>query len=182
MITTHRLPPKATTTTHASTVGAEPGLPDPYPAIVPVTIQVERNLRQRPELVFDAYADVDQRVRWRASSDEPVVFQSHDFRVGGTDHFVRGLPGSPSCAGTTCYEHIATNERIVFTERFVDSGDQLLAISVVTWTIAPSGTGALLIITDQTTSVVGSGPIEGSRYAYQVMLDRLARHLADRVG
>lgn len=152
---------------------------DPLPTVVPVTIRVDRQLDHVPEVVFDAYADIDQRAQWNARVDEVVVFESHDFQVGGTDHFARSPLNGQSLSGITRYEHIVQNECLVFTERLVNSNDQLLAISLITWLIAPSETGARIDITDQTTSVVGSRPIEGTRYRYEVMLDRLTRHLAD---
>jgi uncharacterized protein YndB with AHSA1/START domain len=146
-------------------------------AIVPVSTRVERHLDPPPEEVFGSYADIDQRVRWAAPADETIVYGSDDFRVGGIDHFVRGPRGNPQLAGTTHYEHIVVDRRIAFVERLMDSADRLLSISVVTWDIRPAGTGTLLTITDQTTSVAGSGPIEGARYGYECLLDRLHRHL-----
>lgn len=152
------------------------------PATVPVTIRLEQQLDHEPALVFDAYADVDQRAQWGPPPGEIVVFRSHDFRIGGTDHFVRGARPSPRISGTTHYEQIVDNERVAFVERLVDSDDQLLTMSLVTWTIAPSETGTLLAVTDQTTSVFGSRPIEGWKYRYTVMLDRLTQHLANTAG
>lgn len=168
MITTHRLPSKN-------------GPSDPFPAVVPVAIRLERNLDHRPGLVFDAYADVDQRVRWSSPPDEVVEYTSDEFRVGGTDQYLRNRRDHPSVAGTTCYEQIVDERRIVFTERLLSADGLLLALSLVTWTLAPAGSGALLVITDQTTSVVGSGPIEGCRHCYDETLDRLTRHLAGSI-
>jgi uncharacterized protein YndB with AHSA1/START domain len=162
-------------------VGREVLMLQRLPAVVPVMREFERKLKQSPEIVFDAYADVDHRAQWCCHSDEVVVFDSHDFQVGGTDHFVRRSPDHPKVAGTIRYEHIEDNERIVFTERVVDSHGRLHTISVVTWTFVPSGTGTLLAITDQTTSIVGSRPIEGRSYEYEIMLDRLTRYLSDTV-
>ncbi|MGB5759862.1 MAG: SRPBCC domain-containing protein [Acidimicrobiales bacterium] len=150
--------------------------------VVPVTIRVERSLDHRPRMVFDAYADIDQRTQWMAPPDDLISFESHDFRAGASDHFVRPSQGKRSFSGTTRYEHIVDDEHIVFTERLTAANDQLLAISLVSWFLVPSGPGTLLTITDHTASVVGSRPIEGARYRYEVMVDRLARHLAGRVG
>ena len=161
-------------------VGREVLMLQRLPAIVPVMREFERKLDQSPEVVFDAYADVDQRAQWCCRSDEVVVFDSNDFQVGGTDHFVRRSADQPKVAGTIRYEHIEDNERIVFTERVVDSHGRLRTISVVTWTFLPSGTGTLLAITDQTTSIVGSRPIEGRPYEYERMLDRLTEFLSEQ--
>ncbi|HMR76786.1 MAG TPA: SRPBCC domain-containing protein [Polyangiaceae bacterium] len=145
------------------------------------TIRLERQLAHPPSAVFAAYADVDQRVAWTApSDDEIVVFEADDFRVGGLDQFRCGPRRAPDFVGTTRYDHIIDNELIVFTERLVH-GDQLLAMSLITWALTPTATGTTLVITDQVTSLAGQGPIDGSRDGYAAILDRLATHLQEAV-
>jgi uncharacterized protein YndB with AHSA1/START domain len=142
------------------------------------TICLERRLPHPPAAVFAAYASVEQRLAWSApSDDEIVVFEADDFRVGGIDQFLCGPRSAPNFVGTTRYEDIVDNERIVFTERLVH-GDQLLAMSLVTWVLTADGTGTILVVTDQVTSLAGQGPIDGSREGYSAILDRLADHLA----
>ncbi len=149
-------------------------------AIVHDTLRFERTLAQPPHVVFAAYADIDQRVIWSAPSfDEIVVFESHDFTVGGVDHFICGLKDSPGFAGTTRYEHIVDGELIVFTERLVTTDGELLAMSLVTWSVTlDDKSGTVLTITDQVTSAAGDGPIDGSRHGYAAMLDQLDGHLS----
>lgn len=148
--------------------------------VVHDTLRFERVLAHPPDVVFAAYADVDQRVLWSApSDDEIVIFESHDFAVGGVDHFICGLKESPSFAGTTRYELIVDDEVIVFSERLVATNGDLLAMSLVTWAVTPDGKGAtVLTITDQVTSAAGDGPIHGSRDGYNAMLDQLDAHLS----
>ena len=142
------------------------------------TLRFERHFDHSPRVVFDAYADIDQRAVWSApSDDEVVIFESHDFCVGGVDRFICGAKESPSFAGVTRYEAIVDGETIVFTERLTDLDDRLAAVSLVTWTVAPAGDGSVLTIIDQVTSIVGDGPIHGSRHGYTAMLDQLAMHL-----
>lgn len=145
------------------------------------TLTFERRFDHPPKVVFDAYADIDQRALWSApSDDEVVIFESHDFSVGGVDRFLCGLKDSPSFAGTTRYEAIVDGEAIVFTERLTNLEDDLSAVSLVTWSVTPDGEGSLLTIVDQVTSIVGDGPISGSRQGYTAMLDQLERYLASR--
>ncbi len=152
-------------------------------AIVHDTIRFERTLAQPPHVVFAAYADIEQRVIWSApSDDEIVIFESHDFAVGGVDHFICGLRESPSFAGTTRYEHIVDGEVIVFSERLITTAGDLLAMSMVTWAVKPDVEGGtVLTITDQVTSTTGDGPIDGSRHGYTAMLDQLDAHLSKLV-
>ena len=149
-------------------------------ATVHDTLRFERTLAQPPHVVFAAYADIDQRVIWSAPSfDEIVVFESHDFVVGGVDHFICGLKDSPGFAGTTRYEHIVDGEVIVFTERLVTTAGDLVAMSLVTWSVTLDDDGrTVLTIIDQVTSAAGDGPIDGSRHGYAAMLDQLAAHLS----
>ncbi|WP_420452362.1 SRPBCC domain-containing protein [Ilumatobacter sp.] len=144
------------------------------------TLRFERDLAAPADVVFAAYADVDQRVVWSApSDDEIVIFESHDFTVGGVDRFICGMKDDPSFAGTTRYELIVPDEVIVFSERLVTTDGQLLAMSLVTWAVEDTGSGGtLLTITDQVTSAAGDGPIDGSRHGYTAMLDQLDAFLA----
>lgn len=148
--------------------------------IVPVTIRVERHLQHRPEEVFDAYADIEQRTKWLTGPEDTISYESHDFRTGGSDYFVQQRHGGRSVSGTNRYEHIVVSECIVIAERRLTTDGRLLTLSLTSWSVAPEGPGSALAITYQTTSVVGSQPIEGARYRYEMMVDRLTRHLSDR--
>ncbi len=142
------------------------------------TLTFERHFPHPPAAVFEAYADIDQRVAWSApSEDEVVIFESADFTVGGTDRFLCGLKDAPSFAGTTSYHAIIDGETIVFTEHLTNLDDDLMAVSLVTWSVTSDGDGSKLIIVDQVTSVAGRGPIDGSRQGYAAILDQLDRHL-----
>ncbi|MEL6893465.1 MAG: SRPBCC domain-containing protein [Actinomycetota bacterium] len=145
------------------------------------TLRFERHFDHPPRVVFDAYADIEQRTIWSApSDDEVVIFETHDFSVGGVDRFICGLRESPSFAGTTRYHAIVDGETIVFTERLTNLDDDLSAVSLVTWHVTADGDGSLLTIIDQVTSIVGDGPIHGSRHGYTAMLDQLTEHLTTR--
>ncbi len=145
------------------------------------TLRFERRFDHPPRVVFDAYADVDQRTVWSApSDDEIVIFEDHDFSVGGVDRFICGPKASPSFAGVTTYHAIVDGETIVFTERLTNLDDDLSAVSLVTWAVTADGDGSLLTIIDQITSIVGDGPIHGSRHGYNAMLDQLTKHLDTR--
>ena len=143
------------------------------------TLRFERYFAHPPGVVFNAYADMDQRTVWSApSEDEVLIFETHDFTVGGVDRYICGPKDAPNFAGTTRYEAIVDGQAIVWTERRTNLEDDLSAVSVVTWTVSPDGEGSKLTIVDQITSVVGAGPIEGSRHGYGAMLDDLAAFLA----
>lgn len=142
------------------------------------TVVVDRHYPHPPAAVFAAYADIDQRSAWSAPSDaEELVFDSHDFRVGGHDGFRCGLKGNLVFSGTTRYEYIVDGSLIVFTESVTMNGDPR-AVSLVAWHVTADGDGSRLTITDQVTSFVGPDEIEGQRAGYTGILDQLARFLA----
>lgn len=145
------------------------------------TIRLDRTYPYPPARVFEAYADIDQRARWSApSDDEFVTFSAHDFRVGGLDEFTCGPVEAPETAhftGVTRYESIVEPAHLVFTERLATASGELLAMSLVTWAVEAAAGGSTLTITDQVTSFAGDGPIEGSRHGYRAMLDQLDRFL-----
>ena len=148
--------------------------------VVHDTIVLERHLAHPPEVVLEAYADLDQRVAWSVpSDDEVIIYESADFTVGGTDRFLCGPREQPNFAGTTEYHHI-DGSSFVFTERLVDDSKALLAVSLVTWQINATPTGCTLVVTDQVTSTAGQGPIDGSRDGYGAVLDNLVRMLDAR--
>ncbi len=148
------------------------------------TIRLDRIYPHPPDRVFRAYAEVEERRRWSApSDDEYVTFQRHDFRVGGVDEFTCGRRedaerGDGAFHGVTRYESIVVDQHIVFTERLTDAGGGLLAMSLVTFQVDAHDDGCRLTIIDQVTSFAGAGPIEGSRHGYGAMLDQLERFLA----
>ena len=142
------------------------------------TIRLERCYPHLPSKVFAAYADIDRRALWSAPSpQEDVIFDTHNFRVGGIDEFRCGLKGQLQFAGVTRYEQIVPDELIIYTERLVATDGALQAVSLVTWSITSEPGGSRLMIIDQVASVTGDGIITGSRDGYAAMLDQLADHL-----
>ena len=143
------------------------------------TIRLERTFDHPVGRVFRAYADVEERTRWSApSEDEFVSFQTDDFRVGGIDQFTCGQrEGGATFAGTTRYESVAADQHIVFTERLTGADDALLAMSLVTWRFDGDDERCRLTIIDKVTSFAVDGPITGSRQGYKAMLDQLHRQL-----
>ena len=149
----------------------------PTATIVPVTAQLRRFIDRAPSEVFAAYRDIDRRVRWQPDPEEIIVLESHDFQVGGVDRFLYRSRHYPSLAGMVRYERIIDDECMVYTRRLSDTGDRTLAVSVVSWSLRPKGSGTEITLAEQTTSLDGSAPIEGSKYRLATMLDRLAAHL-----
>jgi uncharacterized protein YndB with AHSA1/START domain len=147
------------------------------------TIRLERVYPHPPSALFRAYADIERRIAWSApSADEEVVFDAHDFQVGGIDRFRCGRKGQLDFSGTTRYEQIVADELIVYTERLSGADGALEAVSLVTWQIEAVDGGTRLTLVDQVTSVAGDGPIEGSRHGHTAVLGQLGSFLDGSLG
>lgn len=150
----------------------------PAITIVPVTVRASRALAHRPDEILAAYGDIRRRVRWQADPEEILVLEAHDFRIGGTDHFVYRSRHYPGLLGTVRYERIE-DEVLVYTRTLADEDGRTVAISVVSWALQPCAAGTEVTIAEHTTSLDGSAPIEGSEYRLQTLLDRLSIELAN---
>lgn len=151
---------------------------NPAATIVPVTVRARRSLAHRPSEILAAYGDIRRRVRWQADPEEIFVLESHDFRVGGVDHFVYRSRHYPSLNGTVRYERIE-DDGLVYTRSLADEDGRTMAISVVSWSLQPCPAGTEVTIAEHTTSLDGSPPIEGSEYRLKTLLDRLSFHLSN---
>jgi uncharacterized protein YndB with AHSA1/START domain len=142
------------------------------------TLTFERELPAPPEVVFNAYADVDARARWSAPSDSVVVvYTLHDLRIGGLDRYRCGEARDPRFEGMVQYVDLVVGSRIVYTEVIARAGKPL-SVSLVTWELAPTTTGTRLVVTVQLTSLVGEGMVTGTKVGMAAALDRLGAAVA----
>ncbi|MEO0498905.1 MAG: SRPBCC domain-containing protein, partial [Pseudomonadota bacterium] len=79
--------------------------------------------------------------------------------------------------------HLVTPDRqITFTEELWD-GEQILTVALITFDLKPIGEGeTALTLTDQVTSFVGAGPVDGHREGYSQALTNLQQHLTSPKG
>ena len=147
------------------------------PAVQHATLRFERHIADAPKVVFAAYSDVQQRVRWGVPSDAAVlIYDAAEFRHGGTDRFRCGPKNDPSINGTTHYLSIAAEQHIVSSET-LDRNGQQLAAALTTVEFRPKATGTELVVTVQIASFIGEGMIEGYEQGHRASLDSLARFL-----
>lgn len=145
------------------------------------TLTFERHVPAPVAAVFAAYADAEARAAWGAPSDTAVIlYDAADFRVGGVDRFRCGPRTDPKIHGTTWYNDIVVDRRIVSTERIEMDGAPL-AVSLSTAAFAPAGEGATrLTVVVQLVSFVGEDMIRGHETGNNGSLDSLVRHFAAR--
>jgi uncharacterized protein YndB with AHSA1/START domain len=155
--------------------------PPPAASVAHETLVFERRARASPEAVFAAYVDVGVRARWSAPSPTAaVVYSAADFRVDGVDSFRCGSADDLRFAGVVRYLDIIDGQRIVYSEVITSSGTRL-SVSLVTWEFCPEGSGTRLVVTDQVTSFVGQGMIDGSRSGMSGAIDNLVAFVDEEI-
>jgi uncharacterized protein YndB with AHSA1/START domain len=142
------------------------------------TFVLERTYDASPARVFAAFADPEVKARWFAGS--PADWESTqyelDFRVGGQERAVGGLPGGLISTFEARYQDIVPDERIVMTyDMHLD--DKRISVSLTTLEFKPEGEGTRLTLTEQGAFLDGfDDPAERERGTRE-LLDSLDREI-----
>jgi uncharacterized protein YndB with AHSA1/START domain len=151
-------------------------------ATVHATITFERIVPATADRVFAAYADVDDRKKWGAPSDNTaLIYDQADFREGGEDVFRCGSKSNPNIQGTTRYLDVAVNRRIVSSETICLDGRRLCA-SLTTLELDPDGDHTKLKSTIQLVSFVGQDMVRGYENGTNASLDNLVNFFSNQKG
>jgi len=140
------------------------------------TIKLEHSYAAPLERVFSEFADPVARARWSAPSNDALIYDEADFRVGGKDVFRCGPKGNPKFRGETRYLHVVPNARVVSSET-VDMDGQRLAVALTTLDFEPTDDGTNLTATLQIVSFAGPDMIHGYESGNKSALNNLAQHL-----
>ena len=140
------------------------------------TIKLEHWYSAPPERVFSEFADPVSRARWSAPSNDELIYDEADFRVGGKDAFRCGPKGDLRFFGETHYLHIVPNERVVSSET-VDVDSQRLAVALTTFDFEPRDGGTNLTVTVQVVSFGGPDMIHGYESGNKSALKNLSQYL-----
>ncbi|WP_255316418.1 SRPBCC domain-containing protein [Nesterenkonia sp. Act20] len=131
--------------------------------------------------VWEAFAEPRQRAIWGPPSGEVQIFDQAQFRVGGRDLYRCGSPDALDYRGVVDYIHIVEHRLILHTD-VVYGGDQLLSAALLTIEFADSDSGTQIAITDQLTSFVGEGMVEGHQKGQTIALNQLAAYVEHAPG
>jgi len=141
------------------------------------TITLQHSYSAPPERVFAEFADPVARARWSAPSNDVLIYDEADFRIGGKDVFRCGPKGDPKFGGETRYLDIVPNERVVSSET-VDVSGERLAVALTTLDFEPTEDGTNLTITIQVVSFVGPDMIHSYESGNKSALKNLSQHLS----
>ena len=142
------------------------------------TIKLEHWYSASPERVFAEYADPVARARWSAPSNDLLIYDETDFRIGGRDVFRCGPKESPKYYGETRYLHIVPNTRVISSET-IDVDGSRLAIALTTLDFDSKGDGTNLTVTVQVVSLAGPDVIHGYESGNKSALKNLSRYLGE---
>jgi uncharacterized protein YndB with AHSA1/START domain len=146
---------------------------------VHATLFFERMVPATCGRVFTAYADVEERQKWGAPSDNTALIYDHaDFREDGGDAFRCGSKANPNIHGATRYLDIVVNRRIVSTETISVDGRRLCA-SLQTLELYPDGDCTKLKSTIQLVSFVGQDMVKGHENGTNASLDNLVNFFSN---
>ncbi len=149
---------------------------------VHATLFFERMVPATCSQVFTAYADVEERQKWGAPSDNTaLIYDRADFREGGEDAFRCGSKGNPNIHGATRYLDIVANRRIVSIETITVDGRRLCA-SLQTVELDPDGNRTKLKSTIQLVSFVGQDMVKGHESGTNASLDNLVNFFLNHNG
>ena len=142
------------------------------------TITLQHSYSAPPEGVFSEFADPVARARWSPPSNDELIYDETDFRIGGKDLFRCGPKGDPKFRGETRYLDIVPNGRVVSSET-LDVDGQRLAFALTTLDFESIEGGTNLTITVQMVSFVGPAMIHGYESGNKSALKNLSLHLSN---
>jgi uncharacterized protein YndB with AHSA1/START domain len=143
------------------------------------TITLERSYPAPLERVFSEFANPVERARWSAPSEDVLIYDEADFRIGGKDVFRCGPKSNPKFIGETVYLLIVPNARVVSSET-LDMGGQRIAVSLTTVDFEQIDGATKLTLTVQMISFVGPGMIHGYESGNKSALENLSQYLAKK--
>ena len=148
------------------------------------TVTLEKSLPASPEDVFRAYTDPKAREAWSAPDDTTEIrILESNVRTGGSERGICGTRGEElNWRMDVAYHLVEEGKLITFTEELWDA-ENMLTIALITFDLNQASDGTTILhLTDQVTSFVGKGGVQGHRDGYTKALDNLASMLTEKVA
>lgn len=173
---------------NASTTQQTSARTAPMPAGNEREIVITRVIDAPRELVFQAWTEPAQLMRWWAPQGCTTPVCKVDLRPGGAFHYCMRLPEGRDIWGLGVYREVVAPERISYTDSFADAQGNPVAPAhygmsashpaetLVTVTLAEQNGKTLLTLRHTMAAIVEER--DATRQGWNEMLDRLADHLA----
>ena len=146
------------------------------------TFSIEKRYAAKPARVFAPFASNDQKRRWFVEGEGwTVKSYEADFRPGGRERSRFSFKGGPEMGNDAIYHEIVENRRMVFSYS-MDMEGTVFSASLVTITIEPAGSGALLTYTEQGTHLDGFDNAAGREEGCRELFEKLGEFLDGRLA
>ena len=145
------------------------------PSVVRKTVVIERTYKASPARVFAAWESVEARLRWsKPYPNTGLVYDAHDFRVGGKDIVRCGPADDMRFQAEVHYLDIVPGKRLIFSERINEAGKPM-ATALLTVEFFANGKDTHQVVTMQIAALDASDMIEGYKEGWEPTLDNLAK-------
>lgn len=153
-------------------------------SIVHDTVVVERVYPVQRAMVFEAWADVEQRRRWHFPGEgEWVVLEmSQDFRVGGQERMRFGPKASPNLMSDGLFLDIVDNVRIVSAGTMHRDSERISVTLCSVELVDESPSSTRVRLTDQSAYFNADEKPDDRRSGWGQIFERLDAHLVQRGG
>ncbi len=141
------------------------------------TFHFTRSMPLPADRMWHLMTDTTMREAWGAPGDHVLETITADMRVGGVERHRCGPADNPEFEVETRWLHLDAHATAVFTEQ-IEAGGMTLGASLVTYRIAPAGTGSTVTATVAVSSFVGPEMIAEFKAGWEGGLVNLVK-LAD---
>lgn len=147
--------------------------------ITPDTIKSERFLAARPQRVFQAWSDREQRLEWDVPGKNWVIAEfQQDFREDGVETSRFGPEGDPVAESFGRFLNIDPPHRIVSAGvmRSARTGE-VSSATLMTLHLQAEANGTRLTLIDQSVFLGKGETADMRRHGWDAILDRLERYV-----
>ena len=148
------------------------------------TFMIERTLAAPPERVFEAFANVNEKVRWLAPLDgeadgEGFAHAEFDFKVGGHERFTFVEEDGRKMRYDATFYDIVPTQRIVYSYEMY-SNESRISISVASIQFLEAANTTTLVWTEQGAFLDGLETSELREGGTSWLVDNIAEYLDAR--
>jgi uncharacterized protein YndB with AHSA1/START domain len=153
-------------------------------SVVHASFTITRRWKARPERVFAAFADEQQKAKWFARGEGlELVSRSFDFRVGGKENASgRWTSGMVSHFDAVYHDIVAPSEndsgRIIYSY-LMHLDERKISVSQACIEISPDGEGAKLVLTEHGDFLDGYDDAGSREHGTNFLMDALEKSLAN---
>jgi uncharacterized protein YndB with AHSA1/START domain len=136
------------------------------------TIRLERLYKAKPQRVFAAWADSQERAKWDVPGRWVITEQTFDFREGGRETKRFGPAGDPRFLAQARYVDIVPERRIVYSYGMTDRGEPI-SVSLTTVEFMPVAGGTRLVLVEQVSLLDGRDKLAHREEGIASKLDKI---------